>query len=248
MAFDAWKGSVWVVITVGHQPDVAGAGCDPRGDERGVEAAAHPIGPIVGAQRVVGLQRQAVLDGDEVQQAAFGLGDQVGPVAGCQQVGGPGVGLTPGRGMPSRAVECDGEMKSIGATGHGRSHFRSRSPPQRCTASGSFLSNQSAAHRPMPSIIGPVAGGLARPRRSSVQCPTPLGRVRRDRRTVMPMANERVPVLMVVHAHPDDESSQTGGTLARYAAAGCRTVLVTCTDGAPGRCRRRRRETRCGRP
>ena len=39
------------------------------------------------------------------------------------------------------------------------------------------------------------------------------------------------PVLMAVHAHPDDESSQTGGTLARYAAAGVRTVLITCTDG-----------------
>jgi LmbE family N-acetylglucosaminyl deacetylase len=41
-------------------------------------------------------------------------------------------------------------------------------------------------------------------------------------------------VLMIVHAHPDDESSQTGGTLARYAAAGCRTILVTCTDGSQG--------------
>ncbi|CAN5583657.1 hypothetical protein BH11ACT6_BH11ACT6_12740 [soil metagenome] len=39
---------------------------------------------------------------------------------------------------------------------------------------------------------------------------------------------------MMVHAHPDDESSLTGGTLARYAAAGCRTVLVTCTDGGQG--------------
>lgn len=39
---------------------------------------------------------------------------------------------------------------------------------------------------------------------------------------------------MVVHAHPDDESSQTGGTLARYAAEGYRTVLVTCTDGRHG--------------
>ena len=44
----------------------------------------------------------------------------------------------------------------------------------------------------------------------------------------------RVPVLMVVHAHPDDEASQTGGTLARYAAAGWRTVLITCTDGGQG--------------
>ncbi|MGK2879373.1 MAG: PIG-L deacetylase family protein [Mycobacterium sp.] len=43
-----------------------------------------------------------------------------------------------------------------------------------------------------------------------------------------------VPVLMAVHAHPDDESSSTGGTLARYAALGYRTVLVTCTDGRLG--------------
>jgi LmbE family N-acetylglucosaminyl deacetylase len=43
-----------------------------------------------------------------------------------------------------------------------------------------------------------------------------------------------VPVLMIVHGHPDDESSQTGGTLARYAAEGYRTVLVTCTDGRHG--------------
>ncbi|MFD6995361.1 PIG-L deacetylase family protein [Streptomyces mirabilis] len=44
----------------------------------------------------------------------------------------------------------------------------------------------------------------------------------------------RRPTLMVVHAHPDDEASQTGGTLARYAAAGVRTVLITCSDGAQG--------------
>jgi LmbE family N-acetylglucosaminyl deacetylase len=44
--------------------------------------------------------------------------------------------------------------------------------------------------------------------------------------------------LLAVHAHPDDESNGTGGTLARYAAEGVRTVLVTCTNGefgdAPG--------------
>ncbi|HLH22203.1 MAG TPA: N-acetyl-1-D-myo-inositol-2-amino-2-deoxy-alpha-D-glucopyranoside deacetylase [Chloroflexota bacterium] len=40
--------------------------------------------------------------------------------------------------------------------------------------------------------------------------------------------------LMAVHAHPDDEAIGTGGTLARYAAEGVRTVLVTCTDGAVG--------------
>ena len=40
--------------------------------------------------------------------------------------------------------------------------------------------------------------------------------------------------LVAVHAHPDDECLGTGGVLARYAAEGVRTVLVTCTDGAVG--------------
>jgi LmbE family N-acetylglucosaminyl deacetylase len=40
--------------------------------------------------------------------------------------------------------------------------------------------------------------------------------------------------LMAVHAHPDDEASSTGGVLARYAAEGATTVLVTCTDGRCG--------------
>ena len=39
---------------------------------------------------------------------------------------------------------------------------------------------------------------------------------------------------MAVHAHPDDEATGTGGVLARYAAEGIRTVLVTCTDGRCG--------------
>ena len=39
---------------------------------------------------------------------------------------------------------------------------------------------------------------------------------------------------MAVHAHPDDEATGTGGVLARAAAEGHRTVLVTCTDGRCG--------------
>jgi LmbE family N-acetylglucosaminyl deacetylase len=40
--------------------------------------------------------------------------------------------------------------------------------------------------------------------------------------------------LMAVHAHPDDEATSTGGVLARYAAEGITTILVTCTDGRCG--------------
>lgn len=39
---------------------------------------------------------------------------------------------------------------------------------------------------------------------------------------------------MAVHAHPDDEASSTGGLLARSAAEGIETIVVTCTDGALG--------------
>jgi LmbE family N-acetylglucosaminyl deacetylase len=45
---------------------------------------------------------------------------------------------------------------------------------------------------------------------------------------------DRPLTLMAVHAHPDDEATSTGGILARYAAEGIRTVLVTCTDGGCG--------------
>ena len=46
--------------------------------------------------------------------------------------------------------------------------------------------------------------------------------------------SDRPLTLMAVHAHPDDEASTTGGILAKYAAEGIRTVLVTCTNGELG--------------
>lgn len=40
--------------------------------------------------------------------------------------------------------------------------------------------------------------------------------------------------LLLVHAHPDDESIETGATMARYAAEGAGVTLVTCTLGELG--------------
>lgn len=40
--------------------------------------------------------------------------------------------------------------------------------------------------------------------------------------------------LLLVHAHPDDESIGTGATMARYAAEGAQVTLVTCTLGEMG--------------
>jgi N-acetyl-1-D-myo-inositol-2-amino-2-deoxy-alpha-D-glucopyranoside deacetylase len=40
--------------------------------------------------------------------------------------------------------------------------------------------------------------------------------------------------LLFVHAHPDDESLETGATMARYAGQGAQVTLVTCTLGEMG--------------
>lgn len=42
------------------------------------------------------------------------------------------------------------------------------------------------------------------------------------------------PTLMAVLAHPDDESTTLGATLATYSAQGIRVVVVTCTNGEFG--------------
>ncbi|HEV2088499.1 MAG TPA: PIG-L family deacetylase, partial [Cryptosporangiaceae bacterium] len=40
--------------------------------------------------------------------------------------------------------------------------------------------------------------------------------------------------LLLVHAHPDDETIGTGATMARYAVDGAHVTLVTCTLGEEG--------------
>jgi len=40
--------------------------------------------------------------------------------------------------------------------------------------------------------------------------------------------------VLFVHAHPDDESLETGATMAKYAAQGTQVTLVTCTLGEMG--------------
>ena len=40
--------------------------------------------------------------------------------------------------------------------------------------------------------------------------------------------------LLLVHAHPDDETIGTGATMAQYAAEGAHVTLVTCTRGEEG--------------
>ena len=48
------------------------------------------------------------------------------------------------------------------------------------------------------------------------------------------MPLQETPRLLFVHAHPDDETLTTGGTIAHYAAAGADVHVVTCTLGEEG--------------
>ena len=45
---------------------------------------------------------------------------------------------------------------------------------------------------------------------------------------------ERERRLLTIHAHPDDETTKGGGSVARYAAEGVGAVLVCCTGGEAG--------------
>ena len=48
------------------------------------------------------------------------------------------------------------------------------------------------------------------------------------------MDNTAKPRLLLVHAHPDDESINNGATMAAYVARGAQVTLITCTRGEEG--------------
>ena len=48
------------------------------------------------------------------------------------------------------------------------------------------------------------------------------------------MLSQVTPRLLFVHAHPDDETLTTGGTIAHYAARGADVHVITCTLGEEG--------------
>ena len=40
--------------------------------------------------------------------------------------------------------------------------------------------------------------------------------------------------LLLVHAHPDDETINNGSTMAKYISEGAQVTLITCTRGEEG--------------
>jgi hypothetical protein len=105
----------------GDQAHVPGQRRDPGRGQHRVEPAAYLVGPAIRGAVAGGLQAQAVLDRDEVEQPAFGLGGQVSPVPAGEQLGRAGPGLTPGGGVPAGAVEGGGQDQGgAGRSGRAR--------------------------------------------------------------------------------------------------------------------------------
>ncbi len=88
------------------------------GDEQGIEPPADLVGAGIRQQELGGLQGEGVLDGDEVDKAGLGGADGVCPVAGGEQLGGPGRRLPPRGRVPSGPLEGDAEAQSLFGT-HG---------------------------------------------------------------------------------------------------------------------------------
>lgn len=72
-----------------------------------------------------------------------------------------------------------------------------------------------------------VPGGPDSPRIALRRLRSWWDRTGDDRRAPMMSDSASPPALMVVMAHPDDESTSAGGVLSLYARRGMRTVLVT---------------------
>src|SRR5262249_53421010 len=85
------------------------------------QPSADPVGALVAAEVVVGLQAEPVLDGDEVQQAALGLLGQADPVARREQPVRLRVRFSPGGGVPAGAVQRDGQVQGVRRGCHGAS-------------------------------------------------------------------------------------------------------------------------------
>ena len=102
---------MWVVIAVGTSPM-----CRVTGATRAAisTASSRPRTRSVRSSRpnrVIGLQVEPVLDGDEVEQAALGLLGQAGPVRRGEEPVGLGVRLSPGGRVPAGAVQRDGQVQ-----------------------------------------------------------------------------------------------------------------------------------------
>ncbi len=97
-----------------NQADVARRRSNARRDQHGIPTTGEPsrVDPFATPR----LRHQAVVDGEEVEQSAFGGGRQIGPVASAEHR--RGAGLRPERGppglrVPSVSVQRDGQVQRL---------------------------------------------------------------------------------------------------------------------------------------
>src|SRR5688572_19951303 len=119
-----------------------------------------------------------------------------------------------------------------------RSAIAARSANRRLKESAGRYSSASSAFEPPSSRPQPARAG-ARTTESRTAGSRTAGRAGRPRRmgviiTLLCMSDTAAHRLLLVHAHPDDESIGQGATMAKYVAEGRGVTLVTCTAGEMG--------------
>ncbi len=198
-ALATWNGSVCVVTIVGTRPMLVVSGRQKRRQQHGVQATPHLIGAVVGDERLGRLHRERVLDREEVDQAPLGLAGEVGPVAGLEQLRGPGVRCPPRRAVPPGAVERHRQVQRGAGAGRGRGRRHHASPRVRACRNISSSARESRpllsgfsgrrpGYGPAPSVTSggthvttcqrrlpaaPVRRGWPSPRRCATSAPSP---------------------------------------------------------------------------
>ncbi|HEY5015930.1 MAG TPA: hypothetical protein VII59_04050 [Streptosporangiaceae bacterium] len=116
----------------------------PGRDQHGVQPTADAVGPFVTPEVVIGLQVEAVLDGDEVEQAALGPLRQVYPVGRREETVRLGVLLAPCCRVPAGAIERDsqvqGACRGMRCWGHGELRSKRRRSYSSALPNGTTLS------------------------------------------------------------------------------------------------------------
>ena len=150
-----------------HQADPAGPGGEPCRDQGGVETPPQGRGPG-------GLQRERVVDHDEVERPALGGVHQVLEPFGVEEALGLRAVGAPGGRVGAGVAEVDAEVQGPGRRGacHGRGPFMSRGGAPRTGARRSVrgVRGRASAETAVPSIGGSSGAGQAREGVSDNRC------------------------------------------------------------------------------
>ena len=181
-----------------HQTDALGPRRQPRRDECGVEPTPQRRGPG-------GLQREGVVDHDEVERPALGGVDEVLEPLGVEQALGLGAVRAPGGGVGAGVAEVDAEVQGpgedVGRAMEGSVHESRRRARTGCDGRCVGCVRGRARETAGPSIAGLVRGRSGQgacQRQQVLSAPEPAPGQQEDRRERPPGTAAGCPSVLIV--------------------------------------------------